>query len=63
MAADLAVSGTFGRLVALKDGIYTNVPLSETGSGVKRVDVDALYDSENYRPLVRKVEGMPMFLS
>jgi 6-phosphofructokinase len=63
MAADLAVSGTYGRLVALRDGIYTNVPLAETGSGVKHVDVDALYDSENYRPLVRKVEGMPMFLS
>jgi len=63
MAADLTVSGNHGRMVALRDGIYTNVPLTETGAGVKRVDVDALYDSENYRPLIRKVEGMPMFLS
>ncbi len=63
MAADLAVSGHFGRLVALRDGIYTNVPLAETGTGVKKVNVDALYDSENYRPLIRKVDGMPMFLS
>jgi 6-phosphofructokinase 1 len=63
MAADLAVGGTFGRLVALRDGIYTNVDLTETGAGVKRVDVEALYDTENYRPLIRKVEGMPMFLS
>ncbi len=63
MAADLALKGTYGRLVALRDGIYTNVPLAETGTGVKIVIVDALYDSENYRPLVRKVEGMPMFLS
>lgn len=63
MAADLALKGTYGRLVALRDGIYTNVPLAETGTGVKLVNVDALYDSENYRPLVRKVEGMPMFLS
>ena len=63
MAADLAVHGKYGRLVALRDGIYTNVPLAETGSGVKSVDVDALYDAKNYRPLVRKVDGMPMFLS
>jgi 6-phosphofructokinase 1 len=63
MAADLAVGGTSGRLVALRDGIYTNVDLIQTGEGVKRVHVDALYDSENYRPLIRKVEGMPMFLS
>jgi 6-phosphofructokinase len=63
MAADLAVSGNYGRMVALRGGIYTNVPLNVTGTGVKRVHVDALYDSENYRPLIREVEGMPMFLS
>jgi 6-phosphofructokinase len=63
MAADLTVKGEYGRLVALRDGTYTNVPLSKTGEGVKRVDVDALYDSNNYRPLIRKVAGMPMFLS
>jgi 6-phosphofructokinase len=63
MAADLAVSGAHGRMVALKGGIYTNVPLSETVVGVKRVHVDALYDTENYRPLIREVDGMPMFLS
>jgi 6-phosphofructokinase 1 len=63
MAADLAIGGTYGRLVALRDGIYTNVSLAETGTGVKKVNVDALYDSDNYRPLVREVEGMPMFLS
>jgi 6-phosphofructokinase len=63
MAADLAVSGHTGRLVALRDGIYTHVPLTLTREGVKRVDVDSLYDRQNYRPLIRKVEGMPMFLS
>jgi 6-phosphofructokinase len=63
MAADLAVSGSYGRLVALRNGTYTNVPLGEIGEGVKRVDVDALYDSTNYRPLIRQVDGMPMFLS
>jgi hypothetical protein len=30
--------------------------------GVKRVDVDALYDDKRYRPLVRQVDGKPMFL-
>jgi hypothetical protein len=32
------------------------------GAGVKRVDVDALYDVDAYRPTVRQVEGKPMFL-
>ncbi len=62
MAADLAVDGVKGRLVALRDGTYTNVPVSVTGEGAKRVDVDALYDVEAYRPKVREVAGKPMFL-
>jgi len=62
MAADLALEGSSGRMVALRGGTYTNVPISETSDGVKRVDVDELYDSENYRPKIRHVMGKPMFL-
>jgi 6-phosphofructokinase 1 len=62
MAADLALDGSTGRMVALRSGTYTNVPISVTGEGVKRVDIDELYDSENYRPKVRHVGGKPMFL-
>jgi ATP-dependent phosphofructokinase / diphosphate-dependent phosphofructokinase len=62
MAADLAVDGSKGRMVALREGTYTNVPISRTGEGAKRVDVDALYDVESYRPKVRQVAGKPMFL-
>jgi ATP-dependent phosphofructokinase / diphosphate-dependent phosphofructokinase len=62
MAADLAVEGGEGRMVALRSGTYTNVPISVTGEGAKRVDVDALYDRESYRPKVRQVAGKPMFL-
>lgn len=62
MAADLAVEGDRGRMVALRSGTYTNVPISVTGEGARRVDVDALYDSDNYRPKVRHVAGKPMFL-
>jgi ATP-dependent phosphofructokinase / diphosphate-dependent phosphofructokinase len=62
MAADLAVEGSQGRLVALRNGTYTNVPISVTGEGARRVDVDALYDRDEYRPQIRHVEGKPMFL-
>jgi 6-phosphofructokinase len=63
MATDLVVDGTFGRLMALRDGNYANVPLTVVGQGVKRVDVDALYDEESYRPKIRYVDGKPMFLN
>jgi 6-phosphofructokinase 1 len=62
MAADLAIEGSSGRMVALRSGTYTNVPIAVTKEGVKRVDVDELYDVENYRPKVRHVGGKPMFL-
>ncbi len=62
MAADLAVEGMSGRMVSLRSGTYTNVPISVTGEGVKRVDVDELYDSDAYRPKVLHVAGKPMFL-
>ena len=62
MAADLVIERQFGRLVALRNGNYTNVPLPVVRQGVKRVDVGALYDAEAYRPKIRHVDGKPMFL-
>ncbi len=62
MASDLALDGSSGRMVALRSGTYSNVPISIIGEGVKRVDTDELYDSENYQPKVRHVGGKPMFL-
>jgi 6-phosphofructokinase 1 len=62
MAADLAIEGASGRMVALRGGTYTSVPISVTGEGVKRVDVDELYDASQYVPKVRHVTGKPMFL-
>ncbi|HOU40126.1 MAG TPA: 6-phosphofructokinase [Promineifilum sp.] len=62
LAVDLIVSGSSGRMVALRDGAYTHVAMSMVTSGVKRVDVDELYDVANYRPKVRHVLGKPMFL-
>ncbi|HRN66742.1 MAG TPA: 6-phosphofructokinase [Promineifilum sp.] len=62
LAVDLIVGGSSGRMVALRDGAYTHVAMSVVTSGVKRVDVDELYDAQNYRPKVRHVLGKPMFL-
>jgi 6-phosphofructokinase len=62
MATDLIGEGTTGRLVALRNGNYVNVPLTVLGQGVKRVDVQALYDADRYLPKIRHVDGKPMFL-
>jgi ATP-dependent phosphofructokinase / diphosphate-dependent phosphofructokinase len=62
MAADLALEGDTGRMVSLRSGTYTTVPITAVREGVKRVDVDELYDIDEYRPKVRHVLGKPMFL-
>ncbi len=62
LAADLAVEGSTGRMVALRGGTYTHVPMTVTGEGVKRVDVDEFYDVDEYRPRIRHVGGKPLFL-
>ncbi|HEX6386004.1 MAG TPA: 6-phosphofructokinase [Anaerolineae bacterium] len=62
LAMGLATSGSNGRMVALRDGTYTHIPISTVTSGVKRVDVDELYDVKEYRPKVRHVLGKPLFL-
>ena len=62
MAADLAIERETGRMVSHRNGSYTTVPIGATREGVKRVDVDELYDAAEYRPKVRHVLGKPMFL-
>ncbi len=62
MAMGLVAANISGRMVALRDGSYTHIPMSTVASGVKRVDVDELYDVKEYQPKVRNVLGKPMFL-
>ena len=62
VAINVIKSGERNRLVALRNGTYTSVPMSTLTQGLKRVDVAELYDKENYRPKVRHVEGKPKFL-
>jgi 6-phosphofructokinase 1 len=62
MAADVVLEGASGRMVALRGGTYTDVPISVTREDAKRVDVDEFDDSDAYLPKVRHVAGKPMFL-
>lgn len=52
-----------GKMVALRGGKYTTVPVEMMLSGIKRVDVDNFYDKENYKPRIKEIIGVPMFLS
>ncbi len=62
LAVDQLLQGHSGRMVALQNGQYTTVPVDTCVQGIKRVDVEELYDVENYRPRVKHPLGKPMFL-
>jgi 6-phosphofructokinase 1 len=62
LAMDLVSEKKFGYLVALKDGRYTAVSASEPSGKARTVDVDAFYDAENYRPRMKKMLNLPMYL-
>ena len=63
LAADEVAKGHTGKLVALQGGSYTVIDLATVAGGQRKIDVDAFYDAQQYRPKVRAIEGQPMFLS
>jgi 6-phosphofructokinase 1 len=62
LAIQLLSRGEKGRMVTLRHGAYSHVPAGTLLEGTKRVDVDGLYDPQDYRAKLMRVEGMPMFL-
>jgi 6-phosphofructokinase 1 len=62
MAVQSLEAGEAGLMMALRDGNYETVPIETCVQGNKRVDIEELYDSDAYRPIIRHVRGKPMFL-
>ena len=62
MAVQLIDEGKSGLMVAIKDGRYVTQPADIHTKGSHRVDIDSMYDAENYRPAISRVEGTPMYL-
>ncbi len=62
LAADLLLAGQSGRMVALRDGKYTHIDMAEVTRGVRRVDVDRLYNPDTYTPQIKNCQGLPMYL-
>lgn len=62
LAMQMTKRRDFGNLVSILDGNYTEVPLETVTSGKRQVDVDLYYDAANYRPKIKNILGLPMFL-
>lgn len=62
MAVRCLEEGRTGLMMAIKDGKYTTAPADISTQGEHRVDVENMYDVDNYRPRIASLDGMPMFL-
>jgi ATP-dependent phosphofructokinase / diphosphate-dependent phosphofructokinase len=62
VAMDLVADGTYGRMVAIREGKYASTDLPAPGSRARRVDVEALYNVERFRPRYDGRMGSPLLL-
>ena len=63
LAYHLLKSGDSGKMVALRDGKYSTFPLDQITAQKRHADFETYYDIENYRPKIKKILGLPMFLT
>jgi len=62
LALDLLLKGRHGRLVALRNGRYTDVPLEVVTASKKVVNIDEFYDTDRYRPKYENFQNKPQFV-
>lgn len=62
LALDLMLKGQHGRLVALRDGRYTDVPIEVVTATKKVVNVEQFYDTDRYRPKYEHFQNKPQFV-
>ncbi len=62
LALDLVLSGTSGRLVSVRKGVYDNVPIDVVTGHKKLVDVEKFYNVERLRPKYKTLAKQPLFI-
>lgn len=62
MVVQALVEKKRGLMAAIQGGKYTLVPIDTCVQGTRRVDVEAFYDPNAYRPRIAALAGKPMFL-
>ena len=62
LAFDLILSGTHGRLVSLRNGVYDSVPIDVDVGRKKVIDVARYYSTERLRPKFDTLLRQPLFI-
>ncbi|UCG85925.1 MAG: ATP-dependent 6-phosphofructokinase [Gemmatimonadota bacterium] len=62
IALDLILSGTSGRLVSVRNGVYDSVPIDVVTGRKKVVDVHRYYNTDRLRPKYKTLLRQPLFV-
>ena len=62
LALDLILEGRSGILVAVRNGVYSPVPIESIMGTTKTVDVDLFYSTERLRPTYKTFLSKPLFI-
>ncbi len=62
LALDLILSGSHGRLVSLRNGVYDSVPINVITGRKKVIDVQKYYNTERLRPKYKTFLRQPLFI-
>jgi 6-phosphofructokinase 1 len=63
IAVDLIVDGVTGGMLAIHDGRYAVAEIPDPALGPRQLDIEALYDTERYRPNYSAKLGAPLLLT
>jgi 6-phosphofructokinase 1 len=63
MAYDAFTSHRHGLMASVSEGKFAMVPIPDPKLGPRKVDVDAMFNKDRYRPNYANKEGLPLFLT
>jgi len=63
MAMDCLQENKHGVMMGIVNGCYARVPIPDPKLGPRKVDVEAMYNTERYRPNYSNKVGLPVFLT
>jgi 6-phosphofructokinase 1 len=63
MAFECIADGAHGRMMAIRNGCYTDTDLPDPALGARTVDVATMYNADRYRPMYPHKNKLPIFLT
>ena len=62
MAFECILARAGGRMMAIRDGCYTDTEIPDPALGPRTVDVETMYDLERFRPNYQTKKSLPIFM-